>query len=83
MEYMESRMQDYMEAGINEHDELCERLNPPIDWNAPKWELSNEVNNWRNYVSDDLKINWSSFSGRNQLILAANFKEISSREKWN
>ena len=83
MEYMESKMQDYMEAGMIEHDELCERLNPPMDWSSPDWEVKDKVHNWRNYVSEDVKINWPDLSGRIRLILAANFDEIASREEWD
>jgi hypothetical protein len=83
MEYMESKMQDYMEAGMNEHDELCERLNPPMDWSIPEWKVKDKAHNWRNYVSEDLKINWLNLSGRIRLILAANFKDISDREEWD
>ena len=83
MEHMESKMQDYMEAGINEYDKLCERLDPPMDWDKPKWEVKYKVHNWRNYVSEDLKINWTDLSGKIRLILAANFKDISDREEWS
>lgn len=83
MEYMESKMQDYMEAGMNEHDELCEALNPPMDWSNPEWKVEDKVHNWRNYVSDEVKGLWPDMSGRQRLILAANFNDMAIAEHWD
>jgi len=82
MEYMESKMQDYMEAGMNEHNELCVKLQPPEDWSLPKWRVEEKVHNWRNYVNEDVKIMWVELTGRQKLVLAANFKDIADREEW-
>jgi hypothetical protein len=83
MEYMESRMQDQMEAGIAEHDDLCERLNPPEDWQQPNWELEDKVHNWRNYASKDLQHEWLNMSGKQRLIIAAALDDIASNEHWD
>jgi hypothetical protein len=83
MEYIEQKMQQQMEAAEAEHDDLCERLAPPHDWQNPKWETENRVHNWRNYANEDLKEEWQSMSGRQRLIVAAALDEIADREEWD
>lgn len=83
MEYMESKMQDYMEAGEHQMNEMEERLRPPYDWQQPKWGEVNRVHNWRNYAPDDLKEEWPNLSGRQRMIIAACLDEMAGNEHWD
>lgn len=76
-------MQQHMESGEAEYNDLCERLNPPEDWHQPNWDLEDKVNNWRNYASQDLQGEWSNMSGKHRLIVAAALDEISLNEHWD
>jgi len=81
-EYMDQQMQQLMESGEHEFNELMEKYAPPDDWDYPKWELVERVHNWRNYVSDGLREEWSGFTGRQKIILSSDFNEIASNESW-
>ncbi|HHZ96307.1 MAG TPA: hypothetical protein EYN67_12320 [Flavobacteriales bacterium] len=79
-------MQSQMEGAEAEYNDLCERLNPPYDWSNPDFkECDNHrcIHCWRNYVSDELKLLWAGMSGKQRLILAANFDDIASSEHWD
>ena len=82
MEYMESKMQDQIEAGMHEYEELMELHNPPVDWLKPKWGEHDRVHGWRNYVSDGLKREWPSFTGRQKIMLASAFEALANAEDW-
>ena len=83
MEYMESKMQDHMEAGEQLMNEMEERLNPPRDWSGPEWGVEDRIHNWRNYASDELKTEWPKLSGKQRMIIAAMLKEMASNEHWD
>lgn len=83
MEYMDGKMQDHMESGEAEYNELCERLTPPSDWQNPKWEVEEKVHNWRNYASEDIKQSWLEMSGKHRLIIAACLDDIAGNEEWD
>lgn len=81
--YIESKMQEQYEAGEAECEDLMGRLNPPDDWQQPSWGRKERTENWRSYVSDDLKNNWLSLSGKMRLIIAANLDAIARNELWD
>lgn len=83
MEYMESKMQDLMEAGQQEMEALLDEHNPPHDWSSPEWDKENRVHNWRNYVSREIQEMWFEFTGRQRIIISSNFEEIAGREEWD
>ena len=83
MEYMESKMQDYMEAGDHECNELLVSFGPPQDWLTPKWDELDKVHNWRNYASVGVQGEWPNLTGRMRIILSANFQEIADCEEWD
>jgi len=57
--------------------------NIPNDFYLPNWSAASKCHDWKNYVSDDLKSIWITFSDEQRQILAANFDEIASREEWD
>ena len=83
MGYMEQQMQQQMEAAEHDYHQLMEEFNPPLDWDNPLWDMAAKCHNWRNYVSDDLTEIWSTFTGRQQIILSSNFQEIADKEDWD
>ena len=82
MSVMEQKMQDQMEAGEREFNDLCERLNPPIDWQDPEWRKYDEFS-WRNCASEDLMNEWLNLTGRSRLIIAANLEQIAESRNWD
>ena len=75
-------MQQQMEAGEQEYNNLVERLNPPGDWSNPDWGLKDKVHNWRNYASEDLQAEWLMMSGKQRMIVSACLNEIADNEIW-
>lgn len=57
--------------------------NVPSDFDKPKWDVANRVHNWRNYVDDEVKDIWDSFSLEAKQALAQNFNNIADREEWD
>ena len=55
----------------------------PPDWESPDWDEDNRVHNWRNYVSDEVKALWQTFSIPQKQALAAGFEEVALREEWD
>jgi hypothetical protein len=56
---------------------------PPNDFYNPSWSEVSKIHDWKNYVSDDLKSIWITFSDEQRQIIAANFNEMASREEWD
>jgi hypothetical protein len=83
MDYMEQQMQQLMESGEHEFNELMEKLNPPADWDQPKWFEYERVHGWRNYVNEELQAEWPTFTGRQKIILSSNFDDLAGRENWD
>ena len=48
----------------------------------PEWEVGGRVHNWKNYVPDDLKAIWHTFSKDQLIVLAETFDTIASNEEW-
>lgn len=82
MEYMESKMQDFIEAGQLELDQLLEEFNPPSDWDNPKWYEYEKVHCWRNYISDAMIKEWPNLTGRQKIKLSKCFEDIANQETW-
>jgi hypothetical protein len=83
MEYMESKMQDHMEAGEAEYEALIEETNPPEDWQQPDWDKTTRVHDWKNYTSEHVRREWLNFSGRQRMILSASLDDLASNEHWD
>lgn len=54
-----------------------------IDFEHPDWEGAGRVCDWRNYISDDLKLMWNDFTLGQKRAIAENADEIASREEWD
>ena len=83
MEYMESKMQEHMESGQNELDELIDEFNPPGDWSSPKWEKDDKVHSWRNYANAGIIRDWHDFNWRQKIMISAMLNDIAGQEEWD
>ena len=81
--YMESKMQQVLEASEHEYNELMQEFNPPDDWDQPKWDVEDRVHNWCNYANDGLKREWQSFTGRQKIMISSALDAIAVSEEWN
>lgn len=49
----------------------------------PKWDLADRVHDWRNYINEDMRAVWDTFTPTQKRILAENAEEIAGREEWD
>ena len=56
--------------------------NTPRDCHEPDWAHADRVHCWRNYISDELKDLWGTFSMRQQAAIARNAQDMADREDW-
>lgn len=55
----------------------------PSDYLAPQWDKYERVHNWRNYVSDEVKEAWDSFTDQQKAMLARMCYVRASMEDWD
>ncbi len=56
---------------------------PPNDFYLPDWSATSKCHDWKNYVSDDLKSIWITFTEEQRQIIADSFNQIASNEEWD
>ena len=49
----------------------------------PEWENTTKVHDWRNYINDDLRNIWETFTDKQKEIIAKNADELASIEDWD
>jgi hypothetical protein len=52
------------------------------DYLNPKWINTTRVHDWRNYISDDLRDIWDTFTDKQKEIIAKNADDQASNEHW-
>lgn len=55
----------------------------PSDWNNPDWGNPNKCHDWKNYIANDVKVLWDTFTDVAKQALASNFDSIASQEDWD
>lgn len=49
----------------------------------PDWSNKGKVHNWRNYVSDELKRIWPTFTSEQKRVVAEAMRDASDMEDWD
>lgn len=49
----------------------------------PAWEEADRVHDWRNYINDDLRAFWYTFTIEQRVLIGENAQEIASQEEWD
>lgn len=52
------------------------------DYINPEWDRVWKVHNWRNYITDELRAMWDTFTPEQKLAIARMAEEQASREEW-
>ena len=58
-------------------------MTPPNDYRSPNWDVFTKTHNWRNYISEELRSMWESFTDEQKAAIATNAQEIADREDWD
>ena len=54
----------------------------PRDTLKPEWHNVHKAHDWKNYVTDDLKNVWSTFSQIQTILIAEALQKIADAEEW-
>ncbi|ELZ3335886.1 recombinase RecA [Klebsiella pneumoniae] len=55
----------------------------PEDWESPQWETDNKIpHHWHNYVSEEVRSIWDTFSQDQKQKLSSGFVSIAMNEEW-
>ena len=55
----------------------------PSNWKSPRQHKATKIHDWRNYVSEELKAEWSTFTLKQRRMIAANLNAIADQEEWD
>jgi len=55
----------------------------PDDYLNPDWERRQRVHNWRNYISEEVRAKWQTFTPEQRAALARQAEETSDHEEWD
>lgn len=56
--------------------------NAPSDWDQPEWDKAGRVHDWKNYISDELRAMWGTFTDVQKQAIARQAEEAASNECW-
>jgi hypothetical protein len=54
----------------------------PTDHLVPEWEKAGKVHDWRNYISDEVRALWETFTPEQCAALARQAEQMASHEIW-
>ena len=60
--------------------ELTIRFKNALD--AKPFDNISKVHDWKNYIPEDIKANWSVLTPRERLLLAYQAQEVANNEEW-
>ena len=55
----------------------------PDDYKTPEWDKAQRVHDWRNYISDEVRALWDSFTDEQKQAIARQADEQSDVEEWD
>jgi hypothetical protein len=55
----------------------------PHDLDAPSWDDGGHVHNWKNYISEELRGMWGSFTREQKAAIYRSADETASNENWD
>jgi len=55
----------------------------PSDWKNPDWESCDRVHEWKNYISDKLRLMWDTFTDEQKQAIAESAQGAASAEEWD
>lgn len=54
----------------------------PNDYANPDWGSAGRTHDWKNYVSEEVRAMWSTFTDQQKAALARQSADFASREEW-
>lgn len=54
-----------------------------VDCDEPNWEIGGRVHNWRNYINEELREMWHTFTIEQKRAISKNADEQADGEEWD
>lgn len=54
-----------------------------MNYQYPEWDKAGRVHDWRNYISEELRAIWATFTPEQRDAIGRNADEIAGREHWD
>jgi hypothetical protein len=54
-----------------------------MNYLSPDWKAAGKVHDWRNYISDELKAIWDTFTDEQKRLIASNADDEANKEYWD
>jgi len=55
----------------------------PSDYLTPNWDEYRKIHGWRNYISDEIRLAWDTFTPEQKAMLARQAESLASNEEWD
>ena len=55
----------------------------PSDYATPDWDNCGKVHDWKNYISDEVRLMWHEFTVPQRAALARMADAQADRERWD
>ena len=55
----------------------------PHDYKDPRWDVCERVHCWRNYISNNLREIWDTFTDEQKAAIAESADDAASMEEWD
>jgi hypothetical protein len=55
----------------------------PPDWAAPDWSNTGRVHDWKNYITDEVREMWNTFTDAQKQAIARQADKTASSEYWD
>lgn len=65
------------------HNEIPDVFDKYGDYLNPVWAEGGRVQNWRNYINEQLREIWHTFTDEQKRVIAWNAEELADREHWD
>lgn len=61
---------------------MTDDADTPNDFEYPDWSNTDRVHNWLNYISEELREIWPSFTRAQKRIIARSAEKMAGNEEW-
>ncbi len=58
-------------------------MDTPNDYSHPQWDNAGRVHEWKNYISDEVKALWFTFTDAQRQALSRQAEDIADQEDWD
>lgn len=77
-----------LEQGVTKRGLLIVQPRKKVDpiespWDEPQWDKAGKVHDWRNYIIQEVRDIWGTFTSEQQKVLYKQADDIAMQEEWD